>query len=611
MARTPRPRPDDEAQLRLTPAEREKLKAVVLDANAYGHARPDLDRLARWAQRLAAMGVETWVPEPVAWEWAEHLVRDWEVMKNAARKERGRLESAGLEVPAPLGYPTRDDVIAAVLTNLSKIPGVKVIALTGRSAVEGLKDQVLLRRPAKTKGEGDKATKTGASDSAWLRDVFDLAEPDEILIVTSDGDVQAACEAWGKPVPNLRSLAQLRSTLFDFKVDDGHARTAIIRYLTERLPIDQTDQDALDIGRISGLEAAYAAKLEDRDDGTASVYGAEVTELVALAGIGVVRVQVDEVPEDAPTNGWVDPTDPGTAHPEIVDAVVFFLATGEATLQQVPQADDLEMRVATIGNVLVRANLTFEFSDGVISEMSADTDAAAMLLERAFDESYEFEEDFMTALAMVPGVTFDEGTLEDHQSFDVPGTDAHIEVSVTRDGEDWTAEIDLWRGQSDDEALRSLDGTIGVECRYNTDSWLGGGRDGFQGPEAFPVGVYGNGLHHGHSIWSLSAWLLQTITWPRFRCSPRRCSRPRRMTNPPTREQTDGCHSTCVHATVSHGRVTTGSEGVVFDGVGVRRGVRQVAGDLCASGLRTVRSCQYVQDVPVPRYSSTGIGCTP
>ncbi|MEW2069115.1 hypothetical protein [Streptomyces sp. NPDC007346] len=82
MARNQQPRRADQAQTRLTPQGREKLRAVVFDANAYGHARPDFDQLGRWAKRLAGMEIETWVPEPVAWEWAEHLVRDWEFVNS-------------------------------------------------------------------------------------------------------------------------------------------------------------------------------------------------------------------------------------------------------------------------------------------------------------------------------------------------------------------------------------------------------------------------------------------------------------------------------------------------------------------------------------------------
>jgi hypothetical protein len=144
--------------------------------------------------------------------------------------------------------------------------------------------------------------------------------------------------------------------------------------------------------------------------------------------------------------------------------------------------------------------------------MSADTDATAMLLERAFDESDEAETDLIDALNTVPGVAVEDGVLEDQQRFDIPGTSAHVVIDVTRDCENWTAEINLWHGDDDEQFV----GTIGVECEYNADTWWGGSRDGFQGPDAYPVVVYGDDLHERHGIWSLPAWLLENITWPRF-----------------------------------------------------------------------------------------------
>ncbi|MFI2315196.1 hypothetical protein [Streptomyces sp. CB00072] len=478
------------------------------------------------------MEIETWVPEPVAWEWAEHLVRDWEFVNSGTRNQRRQLQSAGLEVPAPTGYASRDDVIAAVLANLAAIPDVRVISLTGRSAVEGLKDQILLRPPAKTKGgsgqrppaktkEGSdrtKGIKTGASDSAWLRDVLQLAEPAETLIVTSDKDVTAAFNAWGMPVPHLRALSGLRSTLFDLAVDDGHARSAIIRYLTARLSTDQQDQDVLDIGRVVGLQAAYSRMWEEHGDGLAAsdISGASVTGLVALAGIGLVRVEAGESTDHGK---GVRQNEPGASRRETADAMVFFLATGEATVVIDSAVDDHEVTVAPINNVLVRANLTFQFVDGVVTSMSADTDSAAMLLEGAFNESEEAEADFVLALNLVPGITLKEGELAERQRFGIPGTDNFVVISVGGNhGMDWSAEIDLWLG--DDEEEGEWVGTISLESEYDSSTWYGGSRDGFQGPGAYPVTVAGDGLHERHGIWALPAWLLERIPWPKFSAPP-------------------------------------------------------------------------------------------
>ncbi|MER5966881.1 hypothetical protein [Streptomyces sp. NPDC002057] len=517
-----RARSTDGAKLRLTSPLRDKLKAVVFDANAYGFARPDFDQLERLAQRLAGIGVETWVPETVAWEWAEHLVIDWQVLKNAASTERRRLQEAGLNVP-PTGYTDRNEVIEAALANLAKIPNVKIIELTGRGAIEGLKDQVLLRPPAKLKGgkgstpdagRGDndsRGVKTGASDSAWIRDVLDLADSDEILIVSADRDVLAAFRAWNKPVPKTRSLVDLKPTLFDFTVDDGHARSAIIRYLREQLPT-QLDSDVIDIGRIEGLERAYM-HTRDGDGTSVSSYGASVTHLLALAGIDDVMIERIEPTALVSTGRGNPQVDPGTARQETVYATVEFLAAGETTVQSLLHGGDPEVEVISIPNVLVSSHLTFQFSDGVITSMAADSEAIAAILEDAYDDPAEVEAALVDALNMVPGIALDHGPLLD-QEISIPGTDAHVGLVTTRRDVDgrWEGKIILWVGG--DEAQEQAE-SVGAEYSYEPSSrW--NGADDFRVPGSYPVSVWGNGVYDDHGLWSLPAWLIERIEWPLF-----------------------------------------------------------------------------------------------
>lgn len=93
-------------------------------------------------------------------------------------------------------------MITAFLKRLAATEHVEIIPLSGRSAVEGLKDQVLQRGPASRKG----GVKTGGSDSAWLREVIDKADnaTDRLLFLSSDNDIVQACERWGHEPPILR-----------------------------------------------------------------------------------------------------------------------------------------------------------------------------------------------------------------------------------------------------------------------------------------------------------------------------------------------------------------------------------------------------------------------
>ncbi|WP_134656343.1 hypothetical protein [Streptomyces sp. H23] len=500
--------------------ERDRLEAVVFDANAYGMARPDLEQLKRLASRLAGIGIETWIPEPVAWEWAEHVSRDWETVKNAARQERDRMNRAGIPVPVPTPtYDSREAVIDAVLDNLSAIPHTRIISLTGSSAVEGLKDQVLQRKPAKTKGgtpeKPGSAVKTGASDSAWLRDVLNLASPEKLLIIGADKDVDAAFREWNKPMPLIRTLDKVRPTLFDVTVDDGHAQAAIARHLLRQLPADTLDSDGtgFDIGHITGLETAITSKT-DGDGSSLSVYGASVTRLVALAGVGEVSIS-DDAPDNSaptkPTHGQ-RPGDLGLADQVVAYATAYFLAEGEATVQTLYNGGDPEVSVLHYDNVLVRAELSFHFTDGSITAVEAEAEAEATIVKSAFDDDSDALHRLDEALSCVPGLELAVAPLlysESEASVQIHGAPARVTGTLTPRDSAWELDLVLEHGGADG----GLD-LLQVTCDYDPDSWWGSARDGFQGPDAYQVAVSSSDGSHG--LWAVPAWLISRIAWDDF-----------------------------------------------------------------------------------------------
>jgi hypothetical protein len=511
-------RTSDDPSLRLSVPARERLKAVIFDANAYGMARPDLEQLERLALRLAGIGIQTWVPEPVAWEWAEHVSRDWETAKNAARQERDRMKRAGLTVAVPTtSYGSKDDVINEVLANLSAIPHVKTIPLTGPSAVEGLKDQVLQRKPAKTKGgaEGKPGVKTGASDSAWLRDVLNLTSPGEILIVGADRDISAAFDAWNKPLPLIRTLDKLRPTLFDVTVDDGHAQAFIVRHLMRQLPADALDSDGtgFDIGHVTGLETAIT-NWTDGDGSSLSVYGASVTRLVALAGVGEVSIAdmpTDIAEESKPAHRL--PGDLGSASHNIAYATVYFLAEGEATVQTLYNGGDPEVSVLSFDNVLVRAELSFNFTDGAITAVASEADAQATLVKGSYDDDDAALHGLDEALSWVPGLDLEIASLRysgTESSVQVHGVPTKVKAALTERDSAW--ELGLILEHQKSEELEMLD----VTCDYNPDSWWGGRREGFQGPDAYDVSVSAPGVMARHGAWDVAAWIIGKVDWAAF-----------------------------------------------------------------------------------------------
>jgi hypothetical protein len=87
------------SELGLPLAVRDRLQAVVFDANAMGAGRPNIAELTYLANHLSELAIEAWVPQPVAWEWAEHLGADWAAMRVKIANETRQLRNAGLPVP--------------------------------------------------------------------------------------------------------------------------------------------------------------------------------------------------------------------------------------------------------------------------------------------------------------------------------------------------------------------------------------------------------------------------------------------------------------------------------------------------------------------------------
>ncbi|WGX96843.1 hypothetical protein [Nocardioides sp. L-11A] len=176
--------------------------AVVIDANLW-HKHLNVDRLAAHAARLQKSGIDVWVPEQVALEWAEHAHE--EIQQIAERWKKP--EVAGICGPLP-GPSSIHDVVATVIEILQSIPNVKVIEMTGAAAIAGIKDQIL-----KTgSGKRENGVKTGASDSSFVRDALAAAgdDPSKVLFVSGNTrDIEAAAAAAGHTHVNSTKESRL------------------------------------------------------------------------------------------------------------------------------------------------------------------------------------------------------------------------------------------------------------------------------------------------------------------------------------------------------------------------------------------------------------------
>jgi hypothetical protein len=172
--------------------------------------------------------------------------------------------------------------------------------------------------------------------------------------------------------------------------------------------------------------------------------------------------------------------------------------------------------VVSYDNVLVKAQLSFRLTDGVITSMAPEAEATAMLVEHAYDDSDDAIAALAEALSCVPGLDVDADFLDrdDAEGAEVSGVPAVVRASLTRDGDNWGASLALWRTDPSGEVL-DLVGEVEVKCSYDVDSWWGG-KDGVQGPNAYPVSGWSGDGWGEHRFWSVSAWLISKIEWSAF-----------------------------------------------------------------------------------------------
>lgn len=192
-----------------TGGPRTDIRAVVLDTNAIGRGQLNLDRVTTLADRLSRHSIPLWIPTQVIWEWAVHAAEKVPEYKRV-RKVAGVLAATGLDgtglSPLPgwaRGEPTRvaAAVAAIFLREVAAISNVVVLPPSGVSAIAAIRDQIL------GTGAGGKkqGIRTGASDSAQVRDVYEYASrmtPGTGHIVFYSGDAKdlgRALVAVGQP----------------------------------------------------------------------------------------------------------------------------------------------------------------------------------------------------------------------------------------------------------------------------------------------------------------------------------------------------------------------------------------------------------------------------
>ncbi|GAB4085063.1 hypothetical protein GCM10028784_16930 [Myceligenerans cantabricum] len=263
---------------------------VVVDTNAFGGGRLQLDQVEGLAKELAPVDAEVVIPEVVVWEWAEHACRDLKELGQTADQLGKRVRRAGLvslhpaaKQPAPMA-PAVQVVVDEMLVALSKLQNVRVLQTSAQGALAGLRAQVL-QTGAGSRKPASVGTKTGAADTAWVYDAFDLAgnDPERLVFFSADKDVAAACADRGVTAPRIYSRrVDLITAQRQLKVE--HQRDTarqIVRSLLDSLPSDSR----IDFP-VAGID------LSELGDGLVTtakdvfVWETTLTRLIGIAGVG-------------------------------------------------------------------------------------------------------------------------------------------------------------------------------------------------------------------------------------------------------------------------------------------------------------------------------------
>ncbi|MFB6514151.1 hypothetical protein ACFCW4_06805 [Streptomyces virginiae] len=461
---------------------RHGLRAIVFDTNSFPRGGLDLELLRVWGNRAGEEGFEVWVPEPVLWELVEHASSSWEAWRASTNQARKAMQAAGLDVPAEGPYSTREEVMAAVEGLLRSLaPSVRILELDGDLAVAALRDQVQIRPPAKKKSD----VKTGAADSAWLRQVLRTADNKvgSFVIVGADADVYQAFSSWGLPKPHMVPLHALHESLFVLKAPSDEIRNTVVEFLqgVVGLPLrgGRTPEGSLTLGDVDLGGLVHEWELDQ-------VRNVELGHVRAFLGMNQVKI----------------------SRRGLVTAQVFLLVDAVYSGWRINEDGTSIAHTSTLPQVWVRDVLSFTLNEGLVTLARSETGQAMAFRADDMahrDESEAFDE-FVDLLRLIPGLdgelggdTYDSANARAH----VNGFDLEL-VSESGGGEpEWCATVTLSKG----------DWSESLEVRCEWDSI----RVPYEMPDLMPAYVLITDEPADVQIpadWAAPAWAINRI-WPR------------------------------------------------------------------------------------------------
>ncbi|MFE6184117.1 hypothetical protein ACFQ6U_06785 [Streptomyces sp. NPDC056465] len=332
------------------------LRAIVFDANALGNGLPHLGKVRRIAALASDAGAGSWIPELVALEWAEHLVREVDAFRVAAKSAVKIMSAAGIDAQLPVLPSDGQAVAEGFLRELEAVPGVTIVELSGDAARAGLKDQIMQTGPGRKK----QGVKTGGSDSAWLRDVLAKAGGsfDDVVLLSQDGDVQAACKALRVAPPRMMNWKDFNQALFRLVKSPQVLERRITAYFSSLVDDSkQTHHDGaepeMDLGDFEADEALLLAGSYQHQPELNDVSLSRVYEVLDVSDIRMEYAATSEKAGDDPRNATLE-------------ATVAFRADLDVSTYELTVDGGVEMGSHPVDDVRVTSSLIIEVSDGEI-----------------------------------------------------------------------------------------------------------------------------------------------------------------------------------------------------------------------------------------------------
>jgi hypothetical protein len=436
----------------------DKLEAVVIDTNAQSDGHPDLAAIEDLAKDLATEDIEVVLPEVVAWEFAEHVASTFEELRTSYRSAARTLVRAGLPLPQ-LPSDSRERVQEMILQQLEAIEGLHMLPTTPGSAREGLRDQVLQRGLGSTRA----GVKTGAADSAWLRDVHNRWPDHQMLVIaSSDAGVRAAAtELWDSSPAFVSDLFMLRRRLLVHPTDLPGATADIVEFVAN-------------LGRADPFEEALLlGDMTPSPPVLDELFGEHASDEI---------VQVDASPSSfGPLVGLHGVKASGTRG--TVTAEVFLSATVDLVAWRLDNDGRLESRFATLFDVVLASEVVFRRESGSISDGVAEGLLRVIRDKALYAESFDAAIEFFEVLSLFPGVGVEAPAIGDRLTIPIVATGAaNLAVEFDWDDDGWRAAVALPNGSSAvltcayDPTLRVWDGDEGFDIdgpyRLSTDSAL-------------------------------------------------------------------------------------------------------------------------------------------